>query len=314
MKTNALGRTGIVVTELCAGTLPLGPLQKNCTVDEGAALIAAQLRGGVNFIDTAQLYLTYPHIRRALELTGSRPVIATKSGKAEYAGMAAAVAEARDALGVACLDIVHLHAARMGPDLCEVRAGALQCLKECRKRGEVRAIGVSTHDVRTVRMAAEHPDIDVVFPLYNAAGLGMLNGDAAAMRDAIALALANGKGVYLMKVVGGGQLLGRYREVVEDARALGTASLALGAVTEAEALFNVAYFAGTLPADAVFPKASDKTYQAIGFLCNNCGTCRTTCGSAAISERDGKACIDAAKCVRCGYCVPACPQFAIRVT
>lgn len=59
MKKIVLGRSGIEVTELCFGTLPLGPLQKNESVEEAADIIAYALKSGINFIDTAQIYKTY---------------------------------------------------------------------------------------------------------------------------------------------------------------------------------------------------------------------------------------------------------------
>jgi len=59
MKKYQLGKTGIEVTELCFGALPMGPLQKNMDEHAAAAVTAAALRGGVTFIDTAQAYSTY---------------------------------------------------------------------------------------------------------------------------------------------------------------------------------------------------------------------------------------------------------------
>ena len=36
MKKYSLGKTGIRVTEMCFGALPIGPLQKNISVENGA--------------------------------------------------------------------------------------------------------------------------------------------------------------------------------------------------------------------------------------------------------------------------------------
>ncbi len=55
MKKHSLGKTGIKVTELCFGALPIGPLQLNISVEKGAKLIRAALERGINFIDTASL-------------------------------------------------------------------------------------------------------------------------------------------------------------------------------------------------------------------------------------------------------------------
>ena len=61
-----LGKTGLKVSRLCFGALVIGPLQKNMPVEDGAAVIRAALERGVTFIDTAELYGTYGHIREAL--------------------------------------------------------------------------------------------------------------------------------------------------------------------------------------------------------------------------------------------------------
>jgi len=39
MKKYSLGKTGIKVTEMCFGALPIGPLQANISVEEGAKLL-----------------------------------------------------------------------------------------------------------------------------------------------------------------------------------------------------------------------------------------------------------------------------------
>lgn len=67
-----LGKTGIRVSPVGCGVLPMGPGQLALPVEEGAKLICYALSKGINFIDTAQYYKTYPYIRRALEMLGSR--------------------------------------------------------------------------------------------------------------------------------------------------------------------------------------------------------------------------------------------------
>lgn len=51
-----LGNTGLNVSALCFGALPMGPLQADLSTEEGGALILEALERGVNFIDTAELY------------------------------------------------------------------------------------------------------------------------------------------------------------------------------------------------------------------------------------------------------------------
>lgn len=66
-QTRMLGRTGLAVSCVGIGVLPMGPGQLDLPLDEGASVICDALRRGINFIDTAQYYRTYPYIRRALE-------------------------------------------------------------------------------------------------------------------------------------------------------------------------------------------------------------------------------------------------------
>lgn len=57
MNKRELGRTGIMVSELCLGTMTFG--QQN-TQAEGHAQLDLALERGINFIDTAELYAIPP--------------------------------------------------------------------------------------------------------------------------------------------------------------------------------------------------------------------------------------------------------------
>src|SRR4030042_1505323 len=105
MKKYSLGKTGIKVTELCFGALPIGPLQANISVEKGAKLIHTALERGINFIDTAEAYQTYPHIKKALEGYNDEVIIATKSGAQTYEKMEQSIKNALESLGRAYIDI-----------------------------------------------------------------------------------------------------------------------------------------------------------------------------------------------------------------
>ena len=66
MKYAILGKSGLKVSELCFGVLPMGPLQANIPIKDGAKIIRKGLDSGINFLDTAQVYKTYPYIKDAL--------------------------------------------------------------------------------------------------------------------------------------------------------------------------------------------------------------------------------------------------------
>ena len=145
MKTNTLGNTGIEVTELCLGALPMGPLQKDLPLEECTRVVETAIKRGITFIDTAQMYKTYAPIREAIKRTGIRPVIASKSTASDYEGMREAIEEALEQLDVDCVDIFLLHAARADTEVFDVRAGAIECRKEYKSKGSIRAMGISTH-------------------------------------------------------------------------------------------------------------------------------------------------------------------------
>jgi len=314
IKRMTLGDSGIEVGELCLGILPIGPLQKNVPVEEASEIIAEALRQGVDFIDTAQMYGTYPHIKRALEKVDTIPVIASKSGASTYEAMEAAIQEALEAMGVSRIDIFHLHAAKVETDVFELRSGALECLKDYKKKGVIRATGISTHNPKVVAAAALRDDIDVVFALINVAGRGIYNGTQEEMEAAIALCQAQGKGVYLMKVLGGGTLSAEFEKSMAYARSLGDYPVALGMIRRDEVDYNLKFFKNDPAYKEVPLELQEKKIFVFGMVCKSCGTCFDACHSEAISYADdGKAWIDPDKCIQCGYCISACPHFAIRM-
>ena len=74
-----LGNTGLKVSRLCFGALTIGPLQANLPLQEGVTVIQAALDAGVNFIDTAELYQTYPYIQKAIAGRKHEVIVASKS-------------------------------------------------------------------------------------------------------------------------------------------------------------------------------------------------------------------------------------------
>ena len=315
MKKKVLGKTGIEVTELCFGTLPMGPLQKDLDVLQSADMIAYGLESGITFIDTAQMYRTYPPIKAALEKTGLRPVIATKSTAESYEAMEKAVNEALEAMGIDYIDIFHLHAARANPEVFEIRKGALQCIQDYKSRGIIKAIGLATHNIKTVEAAAMRPEIDIVFALLNKAGRGILGGSAEDMEKAMALCEQNGKGTYLMKALGGGTLIDNYNGAMEYARSLDFChSIAVGMVSKEEVLYNVKYFNDEKDLEDIIKIRNKKSISVLQPVCISCGKCMGACHSEAISfDTTSKAYIDQSKCIQCGYCVASCPSLAIRI-
>ena len=315
MKKIILGDTNIEVTELCFGALPFGPLQKDMKPEESSEILSYALDLGINFIDTAQMYKTYEPIKMALKNRKDRPIIATKTHCLTYEDAKDAVEEALRGMGVDYIDIFHLHSARNGTDVFEIKKDVLRCLEEYKDEGLIKAIGISTHSVKVVEKAGYRDDIDIVFPLINKVGRGVLEGSVEKMKEAIILCERKGKGIYLMKVLGGGTLIEDFKENIEFVRELSdNFSIAIGMVSKEEVLYNVKYFNGDKDLDEIISIKNKKQIKVFEGVCIGCGSCIKACHSNAVSFKGNKkAFIEQYKCIQCGYCIAACPSFAIRV-
>ena len=338
-----LGSRGPEVSRFCLGLLPLSPLQSNLPWRRAVSLLEDALAAGVTFFDTAELYRTYPLVRDVL-----RPpaVVATKAYAYTYAGMKESLQRALEETGRERIDIFLLHEQESGLTLAG-HSEALRCLVEAREAGLVGAVGVSTHAPAVVAAAADMEDIDIIHPLVNYRGLGLLEGTLDEMLTAIAKAAGAGKGVYAMKILGGGHLaaVGRNADAVGLASAAGDGSVAAGAAeafafirgvpgvhavavgvkTRAELLVDLALLEGRAPPPRV--AQSILVHRRRLFIeshCEGCGRCLGACrygalslvpavpgrGASPVSRR---AVVDQSKCVLCGYCAAACRDFYIKV-
>lgn len=321
MERRPLGQTGLSVSRLCFGALTIGPLQARLSPEEGGRVVRAAAEAGVNFFDTAELYGTYPHLRQGL--AGFSDVhVASKSYAPDYEGMRASVEEALRALGVEAISVFLCHELDSAAGL-RGHAGALEYLVHARERGLVRAIGISTHAAEAVHAAALTPEIDVIHPLVNRAGLGV-KGGLAAMQQALELAVATGKGLYTMKPLGGGHLRREAREALAWCLNLpGVAAVAVGMRSAAEVALNAAWLAeatgGAEGSDAVELERlrrlvdQEERWLHVEAWCTGCGTCVAHCPAGALRVREGRVTVDREKCLLCGYCGAACAEMALKV-
>lgn len=315
MKKRSLGSTGLRVSRIGFGVLTMGATQLDLDLDTGAALIRYALDQGINFFDTAQYYRTYPYLKRALAGRRDELVLCSKCLSGSYEAMRDAVEEARVQMDRDVIEIFLLHEVRHNGDL-ESRAGALEYLMEAKQKGLIKAIGLSTHHADVAMAAAVQEDFDVLFPLINFRGLGIRYGAGPGTREqmeqAIQVAAESGKGVFAMKVFGGGNLTGCYQEALDYVSAVpGIDSLIIGFGNRQEIDEILAYEAGTLEANFQ-PQLSHKKMRIDQGDCESCGACLVRCPNGAIRWTDqGTASIDQSVCLNCGYCAPHCPVRAI---
>ena len=310
-----LGSTDLVVSRLCFGGLTVGPLQAKLPIEEGAKVIAAAFDMGVNFIDTAKLYETYPYIKRALEITKNKNVIiSSKSYDYTYEGMKESLNEALEALGQKKIGIFSLHEQESRLTL-KGHSDALRYLKDAKKEGLIDAVGVSTHAVEVVDAAAVMGDIDVIHPIVNINGLGILDGTIDQMLSAIEKANKNGKGIYAMKPLGGGNYMKDADRCFDFVLANPNIhSIAVGMQCIDEVACNIAKFNGQKVDENIKKRLSERSKRLhIDSWCIGCGSCVNACSEHALSIKDGKASVNADKCVLCGYCSSYCRDFCIKI-
>ncbi|QSX08664.1 aldo/keto reductase [Alkalibacter rhizosphaerae] len=309
-----LGQTDLTVSKLAFGTLTMGPLQANLSREEGALLLERAWDLGINFLDTADLYQNYDHIKEGLKRTSRDWILASKSYDYTWKAMKDSLEKARKGLDRDMIDIWMLHETE---SVHTIRGHweAVECLMEAKQKGLIRHIGISTHHVAGVYGAMEYPEIGVIHPIFNKKGLGIADGSFLQMEEALRKAHDRGKGIFAMKPLGGGHLIKDRREafrfVLEKEY---IHSMAVGMQTVEEVEYNAALVAGR----PVSHELSEKTEKQnrhlhIDSWCEGCGNCVAVCPQKALRFEDGQARVDRDACILCGYCAAVCPQFCIKV-
>lgn len=311
-----LGQTGIMVSPIVFGALTIGPIHKNLAVEDGAAVIRQALELGVNLIDTAECYDTYPYIREALKGWQEHIYVTSKSYGYNRELMAKAFEDCRKALDRDTLDIFLMHEQESRYTI-EGHKEALDYLNEKKAKGLLKAVGLSTHAVDAVRAAADRDDIDVIHPIINKYGWGIIDGTRDEMLDAIAYAKAKGKGLYGMKALSGGKLADDAYDCFRWAFTVPQVdAFAVGMKSRREVRINVAWALGEEPNPKDLAEyVVEKRHIEVRDTCVGCQSCIRRCGQRAISMAEGAktVTINLKRCVLCGYCRDNCEHNAIRI-
>ncbi|HWR38356.1 MAG TPA: aldo/keto reductase [Patescibacteria group bacterium] len=309
-----LGSTDLNVSRMCFGSLTIGPLQANLPLREGAAVIEAALDAGVNFIDTAQLYQTYPYLREALRSHRHSLIVASKSYDYTYEGMRTSVEEACREIGRDYVDIFMLHEQTSRMTL-KGHYEALRYLCDAKRQGLIRAAGVSTHTVEVVRAASYYEEIDVIHPLLNQKGLGIMGGTTADMQAAVQEAAAAGKGIFSMKPLGGGHLGCCARESIQwvlNQPGVDAVAIGMQAVTEVAVNCRIFSYQPVEP-ELMKQLAAQSRRILVQDWCTGCGSCVDHCPAQALELENGQVVCRHERCILCGYCGARCPEFCLKI-
>ncbi len=204
MPRRALGKTGATVSLLGIGSAPMG--EAGMPQQEVDRILAAAIEAGINYIDTAPIY-ELAEVRLGKALKGRRDKVFLVS-KVEATSKQDAQWQVRDSLRklqTEYLDAVHIHNVGrtdrfpsmdvlLGPD------GALEGLKEFKKKGIIRHVGLTCHlRPRRALPVIESGAIELVMCAANFVDVHTYDFEGTVFEAA----RKRGLGIVAMKVLGG---------------------------------------------------------------------------------------------------------------
>lgn len=209
-----LGKTKIKVSRVGFGTgMRGGNRQSNQTrlgEKKFEALLRASYERGVRLFDLADLYGTHPYVARALRKMPRKDYVI--SSKIWWRGGGIPEKERPDAdivvnrflkeLNTDYIDIILLHCVAR-PNWPDELGEQMNILEKLKKKGIVRAHGVSCHSLPALQAAADEPWVDSVNVRINAYGKNM-DGPVAKVEPVVRKLHKAGKGVIGMKLIGEG--------------------------------------------------------------------------------------------------------------
>ena len=231
-----LGGTGITMSLVGQGTgMNGGNRQSNHTrlgFEKLVALFRHAYERGVTFFDLADIYGSHVYFREALRaIPRDKITILTKlwwrydgdprQSPADYQrrGARTALERFRHELSTDRLDIVLLHCL-MTAQWDQKLAAYMEVLSEAKQRGQVRALGVSCHNIEALRRSADVPWVDVILARINPRGAKM-DGPVDDVVEILKRARANGKIIIGMKIYGEGTLAHMKDECIRYAQTAG---------------------------------------------------------------------------------------------
>lgn len=316
MPTTVLGKTGLTVSRIGFGGIPIQRIGK----DAIPALFDKLLEHGVNFIDTARGYtVSEEWIGCGIAGRRERFVLASKSPVTDAESMRADIERSLGNLGTEYIDLYQMHNMTLDRlKVCEAPGGALEALIEARDAGKVGHIGVTLHGVEAFAYAVTRPWVETIMFPYN---LVETQGEAL-----IAECKARGIGFIAMKPLAGGAIDDGAVALKFVLRNDGVSVAIPGMYTEQEIEENTAA-ARDLAYTAAEQEKADAYRKALdGNFCRRCDYCQPCTAGIFISRiftldsyytRYGLK--DWAKplyralpqrahdCVDCGLCEERCP-------
>jgi predicted aldo/keto reductase-like oxidoreductase len=166
MQNRVLGRTGLSVSEIGFGGIPIQKIGEKEAVD----IIRKSGKCGVNFIDTGRAYNDSERkIGLAIKNERKKWIIASKSPAVTYERMKQDVLTGLKELNADVIELYQLHHIKSESMLKEAmkKNGAYVALKEFQKEGKINFIGITSHEPKVLEKAIKTDKFDTVMASYN---------------------------------------------------------------------------------------------------------------------------------------------------
>lgn len=204
-----LGKTGIKTSVLGIGTGTRGGREQRDMGQEAFVKLTHQaFDRGIRYIDTADAYRMHGFVAAAIkDLPRDELFLQTKTRAKNAEAAKADIERFRQELGVETIDTVLVHCMTKD-DWPEPMDPVIDVLLEAKRKGRVRAIGVSCHTLEALADAADCPAMDVHLVRINPAGSKM-DGPPPQVAAQLERMHQKGRGVIGMKIYGEGSFESR---------------------------------------------------------------------------------------------------------
>jgi aryl-alcohol dehydrogenase-like predicted oxidoreductase len=205
-----LGRSGLKVSLVGLGTGSIGYARRSNQTQLGqeafTKLMRHALDRGVNFFDLADSYGSHPFFREAMRgVERSRYVLQTKTDSRDPREAAADVDRFLKELDTDYIDSLIIHCVTDG-DWTKNYRGVMDVFSEAKRKGKVRAVGVTCHSFEALEAAVASDWVEINQVRWNPRAAHM-DAEVERARELFRRMRARGQGMIGMKVVGQGDIV-----------------------------------------------------------------------------------------------------------
>lgn len=206
----SLGRSGLKVSLVGIGTGSIGYARRSNQTQLGQPAFTKLMRHafdrGVNFFDLADAYGSHPFFREAMRgVERTRYRIQTKTDSRDPREAAADVDRFLKELDTDYIDSLIIHCVTEGDWTTSYR-GVMDVFSEAKRKGKVRAVGVTCHSFEALEAAAASDWVEINQVRWNPRAAHM-DAEVDKARELFRQMRARGQGMIGMKVVGQGDII-----------------------------------------------------------------------------------------------------------